>query len=342
MKTKAVLTAMLATGLFGAALAQDWGEGDDVFADNPAFEPSRALCRQVRDREPPASDRPDAAMRASLAGCDSEVLYYGIGMPADPERARLCAFAEIAEERDHAPLSGRVILMTIYANGVGARRDFDVATHLACNVEGAPMESHGRVTRLAELRAQGWTDTDFHYCDDITSGLAAGYCAGHEARIAEVGRAAALAALNERLTPPQRRAYAALEAARDAFIGAHGDGEVDMSGTLRVALSIGAREAAHEAFLDTMRRLDARRLPAAAFAEADAALNSAYTARREELWREARGTVTWEQVRAAQRAWLRYRDTFLAFAARAYPAMPRDHLAAWLTAQRTRMLTDPG
>lgn len=341
MKIKAALTGTLALGLFGGALAQDWGEGDDVFADNPAFEPSRALCRQVRDREPPASDRPDAAMRASLAGCDSEALYYGIGMPADPERARLCAFAEIAEGRDHAPLSGRVILMTIYANGVGARRDFDVAMHLACNVEGAPMESHGRVTRLAELKAQRWTGTDFHYCDDITSGLAAGYCASHQARIAEVGRTAELAALTGRFTPPQRRAYAALEAARDAFIDAHGDGEVDMSGTLRVALSIGAREAAHDAFLDTMRRLDARRLPAGSLATADAVLNAAYAVRREALRQEPEGTVTWEQVRDAQRAWLRYRDAFLAFATVAYPAMPRDHLAAWLTAQRTRMLTDP-
>lgn len=340
MKIKAALTGLLALGFFGAALAQDWGEGDDVFAGDPTFAPSRALCRQVRDREPPASDRPDAAMRASLAGCDSEALYYGIGMPADPERARLCAFAEIAEERDHAPLSGRVILMTAYANGVGARRDFDVAMHLACNVEGAAMESHGRVTHLAELKAQRWSGDDFHYCSDITSGLAAGYCASHQARIAEVARQAALAGLTAHLTPAQRRSYATLEAARDAFVDAHGDGEVDMSGTLRGALSIGAREAASEAFLDTMRRLDARRLPHGSLASADAALNAAYAVRREALRREPEGTVNWEQVRDAQRAWLRYRDAFLAFARLAYPAVPRDHLAAWLTAQRTRMLTD--
>ena len=35
------------------------------------------------------------------------------------------------------------MLMTIYANGVGAARDLDLATALACQVEGAAAKSDG-------------------------------------------------------------------------------------------------------------------------------------------------------------------------------------------------------
>jgi uncharacterized protein YecT (DUF1311 family) len=50
------------------------------------------------------------------------------------------------------------------------------------------------------------------------------------------------------------------------------------------------------------------------------------------------GTLDREAARAAQRAWLGYRDAFVAFAAAKYPGVSRDSMAAWLTRQRTRML----
>jgi hypothetical protein len=53
---------------------------------------------------------------------------------------------------------------------------------------------------------------------------------------------------------------------------------------------------------------------------------------------ESPGAVTREGIRDAQRAWLRYRDSFLAFASVKYPKISRDSLAAWLTDKRTAML----
>jgi len=97
------------------------------------------------------------------------------------------------------------MLMTIYANGEGAKRDLDVAIHLACGIEGAPMESHGRVAHLAELKAKGWKGRDFHYCDDITSGLAMGYCASHSATMARALREKALAAMSAGWTPAEKQ-----------------------------------------------------------------------------------------------------------------------------------------
>jgi uncharacterized protein YecT (DUF1311 family) len=333
--------AVVATLLAAAAEAPwDWGDAQDEWTSD--YADSKALCRKVRDREPPASDRPDAATAASLKGCDSEALYYGIGMPADPVRARQCAFLE-AESGDDGVLSGRTMLMTIYANGRGARRDLDVATHLACGIEGAPAESHGRVTHLAELEGQARPEEDFHYCNDITSGLAMGYCAAHDARIAGAKRESELGRLTADWTPAEKEAFARLRQAQEAFAEAHGSGEVDMTGTARGAMAVGAEEEARDQFLTLLRELAAGHPPrydAGGYRAADARLNTAYRKRMQATVPvDSPGAIARQGVRDAQRAWLRYRDSFLAFAAIKYPGISPDSLAAWLTDQRAAMLT---
>ncbi|HYE29741.1 MAG TPA: lysozyme inhibitor LprI family protein [Allosphingosinicella sp.] len=325
-----------------AEAPRDWGDANDEWTSSPGFETSKALCRKLRKREPPAADRPYAATAAALKGCDSEALYYGIGVTADPVRARQCAFLE-AEADNGGVFAGRTMLMTVYANGRGARRNLDVAIHLACGLEGAPMESHGRVTHLAELRSQGWKGVDFHYCDDVTSGLAMGHCAAHEARMAGARREAALAAMAQRWTPAAQRAFVRLRAAHAAYVEAHGSGEVDLSGTARAAMAIEAEEALRDELVEVLERLRSGRAlptPASRLPAEDALLNAAYRKRLAEAEGEPYpGAVTREGIRTAERAWLRYRDAFLAFAAVQFPRVPRDELAAWLTRQRTALLT---
>lgn len=337
---------ILAVALAIAAAAEppwDWGDSKEDWASSPDFETSKAICRKLRDREPPESDRPDPATTRSLEGCDSEALYYGIGMPADPVRARQCAFLE-SEAEQGGIFSGRTILMTVYANGRGAKRDLDVATHLACGIEGAPMESHGRVTHLAGLKAKGWKGQDFHFCDDITSGLAMGYCESHEAGIAGARREAALEAMAAGWTAAEKKAFAGLRTAHEAYAEAHGSGEIDLSGTARAALAIAAEEALRDELLEVLERLRSGRAlptPAARLPAEDSALNAAHRRRLREAAAagDHPGAVTAEGIRSAGRAWLRYRDSFLAFAALKFPRVPRAELAAWLTRQRTALLT---
>jgi uncharacterized protein YecT (DUF1311 family) len=334
------ISAALALGCcaVAAASAQDWSANKDEITSD--YTESKAICRGLLDREPPTADRPDARTAASLEDCDSEKLYYGIGMKADPVRARQCAFLEMRKEPDEGVFAGRTMLMTIYANRVGATRDLDVATHLACGLEGAPAEVDGRVRHLAELKAKGWTGRDFDFCNDITSGLAMGYCADHEASVAAPVREARIASLASGLSAPQAQAFAALRRAHSAFVDAHGSGEVDMSGTARAAMEIEAEEAARDELPDLLQRLAAGRLPAASparFAAADARLNAAYRKALAETGTDM-GAVTKEGIRDAQRAWLRYRDAFLAFATARFPQVTRDSVAAWLTTKRTKML----
>jgi uncharacterized protein YecT (DUF1311 family) len=341
MKIKALFACGLALGVVGGALAQDWGDAHDEYTSDPEFAPSKALCRQLRGVAPPAADRPNAAQRRALAGCRSDALYYGIGMARDPVRARQCAFAEIDEHRDEAPFSGATMLMTIYANGNGAARNFDVAIHFACRVDGAPFEQHGRVSHLAALRAGRREATPFDYCDDVTSGLAAGYCTGREEQVRAAERDAALTAIAARWSPAERAAFAGLRRVHAAFVEAHGLNEVDLSGTLRGAMAIHAEAGLRDQFQQLVARLAQGRVPAAGparFVAADARLNAAYAALRRPGGADDMGTVTADGIRDTQRAWLAYRDAMLAFAARKFPAIPRDSLATLLTEQRTAML----
>jgi uncharacterized protein YecT (DUF1311 family) len=337
MKAAAFAFALFASLAAGPAQRYDWGDAKDEYGADYAA--SKALCRQVRDREPPAADRPNAAQAQALKGCDSEKLYYGIGVKADPVKARQCAFLE-AQAGDESVFGGRTMLMMVYANGRGAARNTDVAIHLACGIEGAPAESHGRVTHLAARRGKAG-GAAFDYCDDITSGLAGGYCAAHEADVAGAKREAAYAQLVAGWTPAQKQALARLRAVHKAFAEASGEGEVDLGGTLRAALQIGAEEVLREELLGMLRQLEARRAPAyghAQFVAADAALNAAYRKQLKGVEADAGpGAVTRQGIQSAQRAWLAYRDAFLAFAAVRYPGVARESLATWLTLNRIEM-----
>lgn len=336
MKAPVLAAALLAAFAAPPAARWDWGDVKDDYG----MEASKALCRQLRTREPPAADHPTAAQAQALKGCDSEKLYYGIGAPADPVKARQCAFLE-ADKGDEGVFGGRTMLMMVYANGRGASQNYDVAIHLACGIEGAPAESDARVTDLADRKRRGDRDGDFDYCDGITSGLAAGYCAAHRESVDGAKRDAAYAQLTARWSPAEKQALARLRAAHEAFAQASGGGEVDHSGTLRAAMEIGAEETLRDALLAMLRQLEAGKAPGyghAQYAAADAALNAAYRKQLEEVEPNAGvGAVTRQGIRDAQRAWLAYRDAFLAFAAVRYPKVPRESLATWLTLKRVEM-----
>ncbi len=345
MKSLIAVAALCLVAAADTPPAYDWGSTPDSAA--PEYARSRAICRNVHDRAPPAADRPDAATERALRGCDSEALYYGIGRPADPVRARQCAFLE-AQSDDRSPLGGQAMLMTIYANGVGATRDLDLATHYACQVEGAPAESDGRVTELADLARQHWTGRDFGFCGNITSGLASGYCADHEARVAGARRDAALAGLSRGWAPAEQQGLAGLRRALEAFVQAEGAAQ-DATGSARAAFAIEAEEAVRTDFLDKMQRLATGRAPtysAAQYRAADARLNAVYGRIIRDFAAQgdagaAAGAPTVTATRAAQRAWLHYRDAFIAFAALKFPAVSRDTLATWLTMQRIQELSPP-
>ncbi|WP_237478277.1 lysozyme inhibitor LprI family protein [Lichenibacterium dinghuense] len=332
--------------LAGPARAKqpDWADAPE--SKRPDYAASRAICAKLKGVVPPAADAPTPAEAASLADCSSEALYFGIARPADPKAARLCAFVE---KRNADPqvtnfgYTGDNTLMLVYANGLGAARNLDVATALACRVDGAPAENDGRVKHLADLKAKNWQGTDFSLCDDITSGLMMGVCAAHEQLITRAKREATLAKAMAGWSPAERAAFAPLKRAEGAFADAHGRNEVDLSGTGRGAFETEAEEQVNDAFLALVGDVDAGRVAAdgaAGAKAADDALNAAYKAllaRAPELSRYGSG-MSAAGFAETERLWIRYRDAWVAFAKVRKPDLAPDALLARLSRERAAQL----
>ena len=320
----------------------DWGNPGAELANNPQFARSQALCRAVAGRDAPTDDRPDVATAAALRSCDAEALYYGIGVARDPARARQCAFTQRPTDQMLEPFAGRAMLMTIYANGEGARRDLDLAMRMACTLEGAePAEYDRRVTHLARLRDQHWQGRDFSYCDDIDPGLGTGLCASHRAALARPQREMAQRTLIAGWTPAQRAAYEPLRRAFEEFVAASASGDLASGGSSYASLRNRLEQGLRDQFADMLQKLERGRAPlftGGQLRTEDLQLNQAYQARlADERQFDAPG-ISPESIQNAQRAWLRYRDAFLAFAAVKYPRVQRDSLAAWITQNRSQII----
>lgn len=294
----------------------------------------------------PASDMPDAASRAGLAGCESEALYYADGGKPDYEQARLCAYVE-RDAGNEVMFGGSAVLMMIYANGDGVARNLALAKKFACEVEGAPAELDGRLEHLDAMAGSSGKSERFDLCDDITSGYMMGFCASRGAEAAKVDRDRRVTALTATWSAAERAAFAKVRMAADAYFDASVDGEVDMSGTARGAMAVGAREALEDALVSALDAFGKGQLPqggAAEFAAADQQLNANYTAAMNYYKAQAAegtaGSVNPEGIRGAERAWIRYRDAWVAFGAQKYPAVGADAWRTYFTRERAQALKD--
>lgn len=324
----AVMGLVLAT----AALAQDG-------ADHPA-------CAALASIAIPTADMPDAAARARLAGCVSEDFYYADGGKPDYVQARLCAYVE-REAGDEVMFGGSAVLMMIYANGDGVARDIGLAKKFACAVEGAPAELDGRLEHLDAMASSSGKSERFDLCDDITSGYMMGFCASRGADAAKVDRDRRVTALTAAWSAADRAAFAKVRAAADAYFDASVDGEVDMSGTARGAMAVGAREALEDGLVAALDAFEKGQLPqdgAAEFAAADKQLNTHYAAAMNYYKAQAAegtgGSVNPQGIRDAERAWIRYRDAWVAFGAQKYPAVGADAWRTYFTRERSQALKD--
>jgi hypothetical protein len=235
--------------------------------------------------EPPVGDQPTGPERKALKGCDSEALYYGIGIAADPVKARKCAIIEREQHPDQTInyFTAEGVLMTVYANGRGANRNFDVAIHMACQLQDAPAAIDGRVKHLVELKQKAWTGSAFSPCEDATSGLSGGLCADHNAALAQQDRRLRIQRLARNWTPQQRvlfdRTYKSFTDYADT---AH---EMDCwHGTLQAGCTISAREYDVERFLKRIESLSAGRIPKKEAPPEDAGTSAATTSAAD--WKE--------------------------------------------------------
>jgi uncharacterized protein YecT (DUF1311 family) len=236
------------------------------------------------------------------------------------------------------------MLTVLYANGEGVKRDIPLALRFACEGGWAPAEVEGRAASLEALESAATTRKKrFDFCDDISSGFMMGFCAARQAELNEVERTISLSALSTGWPSGQVSAFATLIQAEQAYAEAHGRGEVNLSGTARGMEETGAEQTLRDNFLAAMQAFESGRLPdssASQFSKADASLNELYRklVAGSEAHKDEYGAVQPGGIRAAERAWLKYRDAWVGFAKLRYPSVSFDAWKALLTTDRIAVL----
>lgn len=285
--------------------------------------------------------------------CDSRALYESqAGKGRDFVAARHCAYRErgtgAAIREQGEPFGGSGLLMMLYANGEGVARNIPLAKRFACEYEGAPAEVSGRLEHLDAI-ASGKDRKPMDICDDITSGMMAGFCATREGDTARAQRETRWTSLQVSWSPQQRAVLAEMRKAAKAYFDSVAREETDMSGTARGALAEAAYDNLDKALFMDVERFEHGKFPGTRkqdFIASDRTLNATYQKVLARLGASSSadaaryGTVTTDGVRATQRLWLGYRDAWVRFAASRYPAIAADAWKAWLTRDRNGALID--
>ena len=325
-------------------------------------------CERTPTLEVPSQDLPSTSDIMRLRNCNPTEYYYGIKAETDYITARKCALIRLSQQRseeidDDYGMSPAAILMMIYANGYGVSTNYDLAEKFVCS-EGstsASAEVFGRIKHLEALRAkrpnqqlQECLNTDqsvpehskdycagiFDYCDDVTSGRAAGQCAGIEAAKADQDRNRKLIALTANWTEDQKKAFEGLSQKANDFFEASSRGEVDMSGTARGAAYEDALTTLKEQFFALVSNIEGNRgnlVASSNAASVDAELDRAY---QRAVSINLYGTITKEGISDAQKSWQAYRAAWLGFVAIRYPNIPQQVADAWITESRIKKLQE--
>ena len=298
-------------------------------------------CEKVKIADFPRKDLPSAYGRAHLKQEASDIYYYGIGAPIDYVKARKLAFIEWEKDSEKSdPFGGASMLMMLYANGFGVKRNLDISIRLACaNVIGAGAEMEGRVQHLKDMKAGKSTEI-FDVCDDLTSGYLEGMCQSLHSELAEIKRKSTTDSVIKKWPKRDLDAYKKLCVAASPFFYERVNSEVDESGTARVAMVWAESDALEDDFLDKIIKADKctfEHYSAADFLQADKDLNALYSKIMNNKAFEF-GTVTKEGIKAAQRKWIPYRDAWVAFGAVRCPGVTDISWKTMVTQERVEQL----
>jgi uncharacterized protein YecT (DUF1311 family) len=273
--------------------------------------------------------------------CDATELYY---LKRDQETTSKDEWRQV---RACAEASGDdAVLMMLHANGYGMPRDAGRAIHHACRLDAAKAEMEARVSYLAS-NAAAQDSQAFDLCDHITSGRMGSVCAGIAAMRNERVRSARLARFAAALPAAARLPFARLREAADAFALKTAD-EVDMTGSGAAGFVTQGVARRKNEFLETLFHAAQGKLAPASgeqLAQLDRQLNAAYrkllampSEREGHPERIGNSTVTRDDVRTTERAWLAYRDAWAAYLAARGASDDRTAVLAELTRQRIAQL----
>ncbi len=249
----------------------------------------------------------------------------------DWARYRKCQLSESAVDNN--------AVAEIYANGWGVSRNPKLAIALVCHASGVPAELIGLVDTLYTTKDLTRLEPDFRFCDHVTSGSNAGFCAAEAAKTSKRKRDKIFARLMSKWTPAQKLSFEHSREAANSYFEEHARSEQDMSGSMRGAIAIDEQRALQDEFLKFVQALERGKIPKdIQFKKADKELNVLYKAALAANSSENDWAVSAKGIQTTQRLWIAYRDAWVEFATRRYPKTAPSVWKTEITRQRSVLL----
>jgi uncharacterized protein YecT (DUF1311 family) len=298
-----------------------------------------AMCKEYL-RTPLPAEAQAITQPKTWPDCDSYKSYSGLGRKVDFEAARRCAWQErLAQLADKDPvwdvsnyIGGSAMLATLYANGQGVEQNKPLALRFACE---ADLAQEGMKSLQALAAAPLPPGHTFVYCDYAMTTPEMNLCTAYGTEIAAQEREDEFSRLSAQWTQAQRDSFARLQKASEEYVRARGTGEVYQGGTIRTMRTMGAEDRMRHKFLEAVKEFESGRLPkgnATDYRKADSDLNETYkqalTLAAKQNFEDDDGAIRPDGIRQAERAWMTYRDAWVAFAKVRYP---QTDATAWLT-----------
>lgn len=290
----------------------------------------------------------------------TEILQADFPLPKiEDERAEkaVCELYDdytVAVPEGYDRVQEAIELAEMFANGDEVEQDFSAAIHIICGENFmAPAERWGMLEHVLAME-RGQTNEPLDFCNHSTSRDGGILCAARRDDQQGPDLEARFGSIREQWPG---KAIDTLRERADAFLDADAFWEAEQSreGTMYAYAETHARLDREEKFLELLHRYTQERAPAASEADlkrADAELNAAYRKRLAAMepcdpeYRNCSPPLEPENLRNAQRAWIPYRDAWIAFyehrwRGAAPPATLRREAAAALTRLRTADLAMP-
>jgi uncharacterized protein YecT (DUF1311 family) len=271
-------------------------------------------CYEAGAPEIPVADHPTGEERNKFLSAKTDCAIF-LDEPTGKRNWKDYRKCRISEE----PVNNNAIA-EIYANGWGVDRNSKLALALACHGSSVPAELYSIVDFLYTTKNQKRIEPEFKFCEHVTSGMNSGMCAFEQAQSMTRKREREFARLTSGWTGQQKMAFGFLRNTADAYILEHANSELDLSGSMRGAISIDEQVTFAEDFLKLVKESEVKHFPKnAPFKKTNQELNSLYAKVMMRKFDDYAGGITNEGIKATQRKWIAYRDAWVAFAKARYP-----------------------
>jgi uncharacterized protein YecT (DUF1311 family) len=322
---------------------------------------TKAKCEKYLQTPLPA-EAATVASPIKFPTCESLYFYYGSwDTPSNFTAARKCAWEErafilkeggklLSDPNTPIPLDmiagGPATLAMIYANGLSVPRNIPLAMRFVCEASYSdyPIDTALNGLEAAATKPSPVAKKDyFKMCEYQGTTPIATICAEWDEQARNDERLQTIRTLTMNWKPSEISAFLQLRIYADTYFHSHAVGELNRAGTARGIQATEELGKFRDGFLNSLKTLN-QHLPLHSlpddYRKVDLTLNEIYgkLLKNADAHKSEYGTVQPEGIRDTERAWLKYRDAWVAFAKLHYPSVNEDTWLTLLTNDRTAVL----